>query len=213
MENYLKKVGIARIVVMVLGIVILGLGISLFKFSALGNDPSSAMVMAIGAKIHVAFAPTLLAANCLWFAAEWLWGRRYIGLGTLVNWLGVGYISTFFTGILNRLATAPEQIGQQLFVMAIGLLVLSLAASLYQTADLGIAPYDSLALILRDRFPVKYFWSRICTDCVCVMICLLLGGLAGIGTLVCSLGMGPFIHFFNRHVSEKLICCLERKRA
>lgn len=205
----MKRAGCGRTAVMVLGIVILGLGISLFKLSALGNDPSSAMVMAIGERIHIAFAPTLLAANCLWFAAEWKWGRHYIGLGTLVNWFGVGYISTFFTGILNRLVDAPQGMDQKLAVMAAGLLVLSLAASMYQTADLGIAPYDSLALMLRDHFPVKYFWCRICTDCICVIVCLAFGGLAGIGTLVCSLGLGPFIHFFNIHVSEKLISCLD----
>lgn len=204
-KNDLRKAEPGRIVLMVLGIIILGFGISLFKLSALGNDPSSAMVMAIGATIHVEFAPTLLVANCLWFTAEWMWGRHYIGLGTIVNWMGVGYISTFFTGIFSRLALEPAGMAQKLLVMVIGLLVLSLASSMYQTADLGIAPYDSLALILNDRLPWKYFWCRILTDCVCVAVCLFFGGLAGIGTLVCSLGMGPFIHFFNRHVSEPLV--------
>lgn len=200
-----RQIRYRRILVMVFGIIILGLGISLFKLSALGNDPSSAMVMAIGDKIHVDFARTLLAANCLWFLAEVIWGRHYIGLGSFVNWFGVGTISMMFTRLLSILLPEPESFVQKLIIMAVGMLVLSLAASMYQTADLGIAPYDSLSLMLEERLPIPYFWCRIFTDVLCVVICVLFGGLVGIGTLVCSLGLGPFIHFFNRHVSEKLV--------
>ena len=31
-----------------------------------------------------------------------------------------------------------------------------------------------------------------------------LGGIIGLGTLVCALGLGPFIQFFNVHISRKL---------
>lgn len=199
------KAGYKRIAVMVSGIILLGLGICLFKLSMLGNDPSSAMMMAIGSRIHVNFAKALLAANCLWFLAEWVWGRCYLGLGTFVNWFGVGTISMAFTELFTHILPEPESFPQKLAVMVIGMLVLSLAASLYQTADLGIAPYDSLALMLQDRLPLPYFWCRMATDTLCVIICLLFGGLAGIGTLVCALGLGPFIQFFNHFISEKLV--------
>jgi uncharacterized membrane protein YczE len=43
-------------------------------------------------------------------------------------------------------------------------LVTALGASLYQTADLGIAPYDYLSLGLRDYTPCPYFGCRIFTD-------------------------------------------------
>ena len=37
----------------------------------------------------------------------------------------------------------------------------------------------------------------------------LLGGVVGWGTLACALGLGPFVHFFNRHVSEPF-CRVEK---
>lgn len=205
MKAYLKRIGARRIIGMVLGIILLGLGVSLFKFSMLGNDPSSAMVMAIADKVNIGFAPMLLAANCIWFIGEIIWGRKYIGLGTFVNWFGVGYASTFFTMLINRSLTAPADFGQKLMVMVIGVVVLCLACSLYQTADLGIAPYDSLSLIMAERLPLKYFWCRIITDSAGFAICVAFGGITGIGTLVCALGLGPIIHFFNRTVSRKVL--------
>ena len=60
----------------------------------------------------------------------------------------------------------------------------ALGASLYQTADLGIAPYDYLSLGLRDYTPVPYFGCRVFTDALCALLCWLLGGLVGIFIIV-----------------------------
>ena len=47
MKKLLGRVTGRRFAVMLAGIVLLAMGISLFKLSLMGNDPSSAMVMAI----------------------------------------------------------------------------------------------------------------------------------------------------------------------
>lgn len=89
--------------------------------------------------------------------------------------------------------------------MVIGVLVVALGASLYQTADLGVAPYDALSLMLADRLPVPYFGCRIFTDALCAVIAWLLGGLIGLGTLLCAFALGPFVQFFTKHFSEKIL--------
>ena len=71
-----------RCAVMVCGIVIMGIGVCLFRLSLMGNDPSSAMVMAIGSRIGQPFSVTLIAANSIWFLLELFCGRRFIGIGT-----------------------------------------------------------------------------------------------------------------------------------
>ena len=83
--------------------------------------------------------------------------------------------------------------------------VTAFGCSLYQTADLGVAPYDSLALALRDHLHKPYFGCRVFTDALCALVTFLLGGLVGIGTLVCAFGLGPFIQFFNGAFSEKVL--------
>ena len=93
----------------------------------------------------------------------------------------------------------------QLLWVALAVPVTALGASLYQTADLGIAPYDYLSLGLRDYTPVPYFGCRVFTDALCALLCWLLGGLVGIGTLICAFCLGPFIQFFNGLVSERVL--------
>ena len=69
---------------------------------------------------------------------------------------------------------------------------------------MGIAPYDALSLIMEERTPLPYFWCRMITDSVCAVIAFLAGGIVGLGTLVCALGLGPFINFFTIKVAKTL---------
>ncbi len=193
-----------RFLVMCGGILMMGLGVALFKLSLMGNDPATALPIAVSGRIGLSFAHAMLLTNGLWFAAELLFGRHFIGPGTFAIWIGLGYLTSMYTDLITAHWEIPQALGGRLLLMAAGVLALSLAASLYQTADLGISPYDSLSLMLSRRLPLPYFWCRILTDSACTIGALLLGGIIGVGTLVCSLGLGPFISFFDRHVSQRL---------
>ena len=175
-----------RIVGMVVGIVIIGLGIALFKQSHLGNDSISALNMRLAELLGISLGVQNVATNILFFALEFWFGRKYIGLGTFV---------------IGPAASLPEQ----LVWVVLAVLVTALGASLYQTADLGIAPYDYLSLGLRDYTHFQYFGCRVFTDAFCALLCWLLGGLVGLGTLICAFCLGPFIQFFNGLVSERVL--------
>ena len=84
-----------RIVGMVVGIVIIGLGIALFKQSHLGNDSISALNMRLAELLGISLGVQNVATNILFFALEFWFGRKYIGLGTFVNGIGMGFILTF----------------------------------------------------------------------------------------------------------------------
>ena len=50
----------------------------------------------------------------------------------------------------------------------------------------------------------EHFSKKLLNSILPVLIAFLLGGIVGIGTLVCALGLGPFISFFDRHISRRL---------
>ena len=180
-----------RIVGMMVGIVIIGLGIALFKQSHLGNDSISALNMRLAELLGI----SLGVQN----------GRKYIGLGTFVNGIGMGFIITFFYDPIAAAFGPAASLPEQLVWVVLAVLVTALGASLYQTADLGIAPYDYLSLGLRDYTHFQYFGCRVFTDAFCALLCWLLGGLVGLGTLICAFCLGPFIQFFNGLVSERVL--------
>lgn len=194
-----------RIVMTLVGNVFAGLGIAIFKLSGLGNDPYSGMTMALSACVGMAYANFQVLFNLALFLIPLFFGRKYIGIGTIVNACLLGYIVTFFYNLLLLIGT-PQNMAQRLPVLFAGVLVCSLGLSLYQTAGLGVSPFDSISLITKEKLPkIPYFWHRMADDAIAALVCGLAGGIVGIGTLVTAFGLGPFIHFFDRHVSEKIM--------
>lgn len=193
-----------RVIVMTCGIIIMGFGLALFKLTLMGNGPSTAMCLAISDVSGIDFALVMIAVNALFFCAEIALGRELLGVGTFINWFGVGPATSFFMHLFERLSFAPESFAVRLAMLPPVVLIVSLSCSMYQTANLGIAPYDSLSIIMSKRLPMRYFLCRMTTDIVSTLVTLIFGGIIGIGTVICSLGLGPFVSFFNRHVSEKL---------
>ena len=142
----LRKPTARRVMGMVAGIVIIALGIALFKQSHLGNDSISALNMRLAELLGISLGTQNLCTNILFFLLEFWFGRKYIGLGTFVNGICIGYIVTaFYDPIHAHFGDAPSLAVQLAWVIA-AVLVTALGASLYQTADLGIAPYDYLSL-------------------------------------------------------------------
>ncbi len=194
-----------RYLIMFSGIFIMGLGIALFKHSCTGNGPSTAMGIAIGDYLGIDFSIVIISMNCIFFIAEISFARELIGIGTFVNWLFVGPFASGFDRILNRFLIADLSFIHRIMLMLSGVVVLSLANALYQSANVGIAPYDSLSILISKKTCIRYFWARMITDFICVLITALFGGVLGLGTILCSFGLGPFISFFSKTVANPLL--------
>ena len=89
MSEWIRKINWKYVVVMLIGNIILGLGIAIFKLSGLGNDPFSGMVMALAECVGIEYARFLILLNLGFFVIEIIWGRKLIGLGTIINALDV----------------------------------------------------------------------------------------------------------------------------
>ncbi len=200
-----EKLSAARMAGMLLGCLVISLGVALFKQSGLGNDSITAFNLRAAELLGISLGTMNLMSNTIFFIVEILWGRKHIGPGTFVNWVLIGYLVTFFYQHLDRIFGAAASFPVQLLFVVIAVIVTSFGCSMYQTADVGIAPYDALAISLHEHTSFPYFGCRIFTDALTALITFLLGGLIGLGTLICAFGLGPFISFFDLHFSRKWI--------
>ena len=171
-----QKITLRRILGMIAGVVIIGIGIAVFKFSRLGNDSISALNLRLAELVGLPFSIENVLMNLCLFVPQLLWGRRYIGLGTIINSFCIGFIVMFTGDAMTAVFGSADTLPVQLLWVAVAVLVIALGCSLYQTADLGVAPYDALSLMLADRLPVPYFGCRVFTDALCALLCWLLGG-------------------------------------
>lgn len=206
MIEWIKNINWKYVIVMCIGNIILGLGIAIFKFSGLGNDPFSGMVMALSDRAGIEYAVFLIMINTIVFIVEFILERKLIGLGIFVNALLLGYVVTFFYNLIVSAAGEPGQLLQRILIVCIGVIVTSFGVSMYQLPKQGVAPYDSMSLIMTERLKkIPYFWNRVVTDAFCALMCWLAGGIVGLGTLVSAFGLGPFVQFFDTHFTSKLL--------
>ena len=205
-----------RILMCVLGVVICGLSVGMFKHAAFGVDPFQALMSGLDAVIPIRFGTLYVIVNLLLLSFSLVTDRRKIGLATFINLFLLGYIVEFSQGVCERLLPAPGiAVRAGLFLPA--LVILSLASALYITADLGVSTYDAVALVWSERQKrIPFQFCRILTDSVCVIagavLCLLSGmrfvqifGVVGSGTVITAFFMGPMIAFFNRHVAQPIL--------
>ncbi len=204
-EIYKGKYGMRKIIMMLVSVLLMGFGVSVFSLSDLGVDPFTAMNMAVSSKLHIGFGFYQMLVNTALLVVVAFCSKKLINLGTIFNMIGVGYVCEFFTGIYDRFIPAPEALPVKLLLMVTGVLLLSLAASLYFTASLGVAPYDAMGFVLNEKSKLQYKWCRVITDVICTAVAFAFSGPVGAGTVVTAFCMGPIVSFFNKNVSEKLL--------
>lgn len=134
--------------------------------------------------------------------------------GTVVNMIFVGYIADFLCWIFQDQLHIPLGMPLRIVMLGIGMLFASLGAALYMTADMGIAPYDSVAFIIMKltKDKVSFKAGRVSSDItvmiVGVVFCLLAGHsvwtVVGLGTVMNSLCNGPLIQLFRNRFEKSL---------
>ena len=210
------KIYTRRIAMCVLGVVICGLSVGMFKHAAFGVDPFQALMSGLDAVIPIRFGTLYVIVNLLLLCFSLLTDRKKIGLATFINLFLLGYIVEFSQSVCARLLPEPG-LGARILLFLPGLVILSLASALYFTADLGVSTYDAIALVWSERQSrIPFSYCRVITDSACVIagvtLCLISGmgasqifGAVGIGTVVTAFFMGPLIAFFNRHVAQPML--------
>ncbi|MCI8496652.1 MAG: hypothetical protein HFE85_00200 [Clostridiales bacterium] len=198
---------VKRIIMMCSGVLLMGFGVTLFKLSLMGNDPFNGMNMGLAGVVGLTHGITQLIVNCLMLVVAVIFGRKYLHIGTVINMVFVGFLADFFTwawGLCLPFPTGNDWV-YRIVLLVFGVIALCLSCSLYLTPQLGIAPYDAVVFIVRDKTHLHFRWCRIILDVCCVAVMFLTGSIIGVGTVISALFTGPLISFFNKFVSEPLL--------
>lgn len=204
----MKNVTGKRMAAVILGNFILGIGIALLRFSQMGNDPFCAANMALSDGSGIGLGIFQMTVSLILFVPQLMWGRKYIGFGTILNLFLLGYIIEYAGKGIELVAGNGQTYAfwQQLIIMAAALVILSFGLAMYQVADMGVSPYDYLALGMTDHMPLQYFANRMITDGACVLVILtavlvkFIGwdmSHLGIGTVITVFCLGPLVQMFS----------------
>lgn len=199
-----------------IGVVLIGFSVTLLNLSGFGVDTFSCMNMAVSAHLPFSYGVWQIIVNTMIFIVLFIYVTKekkkisaVFGFGTLWNMIGCGLLVDFFTARYHIFFENPENLIVRVIFLVVGILGVCLGCSVYMTPELGSAPYDALGVLIHEKSKIPFKICRIATDIICVIISLIFGGNVGIGTVIIALGTGPFVQFFNEHVSKP---CLHHKR-
>lgn len=210
-----KKFG-RRVLMSVLGVLVCGMSVGLFKRAMLGVDPYQSLMAGLNAVIPISFGTLYVIMTGILLLVALIFDRKKIGLATIINMTLLGYVADYSRMFLEKVFPDLSLLGRVLLLLA-GVVVMCFASAFYFTADLGVSTYDAVALIISQKQDkVKFQFVRIMTDFVCVALgvalCLAsgmtlsqVGASVGVGTIIAAFFMGPLIAFFNKHVAEPFL--------
>jgi uncharacterized membrane protein YczE len=181
-----------RLMLLIGGLACFSLGIVLTLQSHVGLGPWDVFHQGLAGRLGLSFGTaSILVGFCILLLA-WALGARP-GLATILNMLLVGG----FVDLYLALGVVPDIAGQPLplriLVDLTGVAVVGIGTALYIKADLGAGPRDGLMLTLAQRVGGRVSIVRAAIELTVLAIGFLLGGTAGLGTLIFALGIGPAV--------------------
>ena len=196
---------ISRIILAVIGISLLALGISFMRYALFGVDPMSCFNVGMARQLGISFGTWMVIICFIMLFGVFFSDKSKIGFGTVYIMLLCGYTSDFFLWLIN-LVPFMESFTIQIRIAAlvIGLFVNFFGASIYIESNMGLSPYDAVAIIISEKIHKehRFRWIRIGTDALCVFGGYLAKSDIGIGTLITVVLCGPCIAFFRNQLQK-----------
>jgi uncharacterized membrane protein YczE len=174
---------------LLLGLVLCGFGIALMVAGDLGLGPWDVLHQGISNRTGLPIGTVTIAVGAL-VMLLWLPLRERPGLGTVLNVLLIGIVLDLTLLVLDT----PERLVLRALMMLSGPLIFGIGTGLYIGAGLGPGPRDGVMTGLARRgLPVA--GVRTAIELTALGGGWLLGGTAGVGTVVFAFGVGPVVHW------------------
>ena len=210
--NYVKK-----IIGVLLGTMFLGMGVAFYKISQFGQDGVSAMVMSFVylfklGETNYGYTVCYLAINCIFLVIMILTLKDKINVGSIINLLLTGVCSNLFIYLFEVLSFNNNAIALRILYSVLGIITVSFGIALYGSANLGVAPYDAMPMVINKYCPkIAYKYARIICDLSCLVVALIIGviilrrsDIINVNTIITFITIGPLISFFSKIINTSL---------
>jgi uncharacterized membrane protein YczE len=174
-----------------IGFALYGLSIALTIQADLGTNTWSVFEVALSQISGLSIGTmSIIVAFCVLVLVLLL--REKVGWGTLGNILSIGLWLDLFLWLIPFV---DDQLILQFAMMLSGVFIQGIASAIYIGVDAGAGPRDSLMLAVHRTTRLSLRASRATVELTVFFIGWLLGGPAGIGTLVFAVLIGPAVQW------------------
>lgn len=168
-----------------------GLAIALMIRGNIGTSAWAVLEVALSKILHITPGTMTVIMGFLVLSGALIL-REKIGWGTLANILSIGPWEDL---ALSHIPSVTGNLPLQIAMLLTAILLMGMASAIYIGVDAGAGPRDSMMLAIKRTTGVSLRVARGIIEVTVVTIGWLLGGPAGIGTLVFALLIGPSVQW------------------
>jgi uncharacterized protein len=186
------KKNIFLLIRLFVGVFLFAVGIVMTINANLGLAPWDIFHQGLTKLIPITMGQASISVGLILVIVNIFLGER-IGWGTICNMLFIGIFMDML--MLNHLIPTFSNRFSSAIMLLLGMFIIGVGSCFYIGAGLGSGPRDGLmvALTKRTNKPVRFI--RNCIELSVLALGFLLGGYAGIGTIIIALGIGYFVQF------------------
>jgi uncharacterized membrane protein YczE len=179
-----------RLVQLIAGLVLFGVGVGLMLQSDLGVPPWDVLHQGLARRfgMTVGIWSIFVSVAVLFF---WLPLREPYGLGTLLNAVIIGVVIDVTAVVFPEAGSTAVA----WLMLTSGVILIGVASGLYIGANLGPGPRDGLMTGIAKRGP-SIRLTRAVMEITVLTVGWILGGTFGVGTIVFALAIGPLAQYF-----------------
>jgi len=170
------------------GVALYGATAAMLVLAGLGLDPWDVLHQGLSRTVGLGIGTWAIIVSFVVFLG-WLCLRQRLGVGTLVNAVGVGLVIDLIVSTVHP----PHELWARAALLIGGVLGNGIATGLYIGAGLGPGARDGLTTGIASRgHSIRVVRTTI--EAAVLATGFLLGGTVGIGTLLYALTIGPVTH-------------------
>ena len=202
MRGWTRRELAVRVALLLAGLCVAHLGVTLFLQSDLGSDPFNVFVQGLFRGIPwPAFAAmthgrTHLLVSLVILLVLLAVDRSYVGIGTVLCMALGGPIIDVYTLWLSPVIHGGLTLPLRLALLVAGCVILAFGMTIVIRSRAGTGPNDLVAVVLSDKLRKPFGPVRIGVDLTFALVGLALGGVVGLGTVICAFLVGPAAQLF-----------------
>ena len=191
-----------RCALLLAGLCIAHLGVTVFIQTGLGSDPFNVLIQGLFRSIPwpdwagMTHGRVHLLASLLILLVLIMVQRDCVGIGTVLCMALGGPIIDLFTLLLAPVIHGGLPLLARLPLLVVGCVILAFGMTIVISSKAGTGPNDLVAVVVSAKLKKPFGIVRVLVDLGFTLIGFLLGGVVGLGTVVCAFVVGPAAQIF-----------------
>lgn len=192
-----------KLLLFFMGLFIIQLGVAIFLELNIGSDPFTIFTQGVAGLLGTTPGAANRILTTIIFFVILLTNRKNIHIGTFLSIVCVGVVLDWMLVLITSMQLSVYPLPIKVVLFMIACIIIGIGVPILKCATLGVPPNDLVYFTIMDVLDKPYGKIRMITDILFAVIGISLGGIMGIGTILCILLLGPIVQFFFPKI-EKL---------